>query len=198
MWQCVCVWIGRDLVVQLGTWQHLLSSQTLQGSLHHFPWTQGVPDPVRRCVTSARHPGPHRLPRCLYYDWNGRMVQKMQVFAYCWRFRNPAITTWDGAKSRANHGINYQPQLVLVFQVRSLWNLVNNGINYKPRLVIARFLKTINSTTSLTIAIVQSCFLNSWRHFFPNNLSYHLCGTSVFVLSLLYPRLPNTSWGSVF
>ena len=28
------------------------------------PWTRGVPDPVRQCVTSARHLGPHRPPRC--------------------------------------------------------------------------------------------------------------------------------------
>ena len=32
--------------------------------------------------------------------------------SYCWWFRNPAVTTWECAKTIVNSGINYQPQLV--------------------------------------------------------------------------------------
>ena len=52
----------------IGVITHLLSIDPnfLDIQVHRFgsPWTRGVPDPVRRYVTSARHLGPHRPPRC--------------------------------------------------------------------------------------------------------------------------------------
>ena len=41
--------------------------------------------------------------------------QRESFKRYCWWFRNPAITTWDGAKTSVNNGINYQPQPVQDF-----------------------------------------------------------------------------------
>ena len=38
-----------------------------------------------------------------------------KLLCNCWWFRNPAITSWDCAKTLVNNGINYQPQLVKVF-----------------------------------------------------------------------------------
>ena len=52
----------------IGVITHLLSIDPnfldIQVPRFGSPWTRGVPDPVRQCVTSARHLGPHRPPRC--------------------------------------------------------------------------------------------------------------------------------------